>query len=186
MAEKKQKYTFNTKLYECCAANDDIRPMMKCVHFENGYAYASDGGVCIKQSLSFQSVQFPEELDGKSIHKDNYKSVMAFEIAECTETGIECRNSDGQVAFFEYYQPKEGEKIPDFEAVLNPKKGIISLSFIGYHSDRFSKVIKALHAPGGNIRLQFTGIDSGILIDVIGVDEQKAIVMPAILNDTIF
>lgn len=186
MADKKKKYTFNTKLYECCAHNDDIRPMMKCVHFENGYAYASDGGVCIKQSLSFQSILLPEELDGKSMHKDNYKAVMAFEIAECTDTGIECKNADGQAAFFEYYTPRNGEKIPDFEAILKPKKGITNLSFIGYHADRFSKLMKALYAPEGNIRLQFTGIDTGILIDVVGLDEQQAVIMPTILNSTIF
>jgi hypothetical protein len=183
--EKEKKQTFNTKVYECCA-DDKLRPIMQCVYFENGYAYASDGSVAIKQTLGFQSVIDITELDGKLLHKDNYRAVMNFEFAQATIDGIECWNANGQRAFFEYFKPADTDKIPNYEAVIKGKRGITSLSFIGINPESLNRVTKALYAPFGNLRIQFTGVDSAILVDVVGVDEQQAIIMPVILNDTLF
>jgi hypothetical protein len=183
--EKEKKQTFNTKLYECCA-DDKLRPIMQCVYFENGWAYAADGYVAIKQTLSFQSVINIEELDGKLLHKDSYKAVMGFEFAQATPDGLECWSSNGQRAFFEYFKPGENDKIPNYDKVIQGKKGVTSLSFIGISPELLTRVTKALYVPAGNIRLQFTGVDSAILVDVVGVDEQQAIVMPSIINDTLF
>ena len=183
--EKKEKQTFNTKVYECCA-DDKLRPVIQCVYFENGFAYAADGSVAIKQTLSFQSVIDIHELDGKLLHKDSYKAVMNFEFAQAMADGIECWNGNGQRAFFEYFKPAENDKIPNFEAVLTPKRGVTNLSFIGINPESLNRLTKALYAPTGNIRIQFTGIDSAIIVDVVGVDEQTAIMMPIILNDTLF
>jgi len=187
MAEKKQKQTFNTKLYECCAGADDkLRPLFQCVHFENGYGMATDGMVAIKQTLALQSVIDMEELDGKSLHRDNYRAAMTFEMVQATPEGLQCWNENGQKAFLEYYQLREGEKIPDINRAVNPLTGIKTLSFIGINPDNITRLCKALYAPGGNIRIQFTGVDTPIIVDVIGVDEQQGIVMPVILNDSLF
>lgn len=32
------KETFTLNVYECCS-DDDLRPIMNCVHFKGGYAY---------------------------------------------------------------------------------------------------------------------------------------------------
>ena len=185
MSEEKIKRSFNTKLHEVC--NDDkLRPILQCVYFDNGFAYASNGHIAIKQSLEYQSLLNPENLDGKLLHRDNYKSVMSFEIAECFDDGIACRNKSGAIANFEFYKPAEGEKIPKFETILNLKKGTKSISFIGFNPEYFIKLSKALYAPQGNIRVQFTGVDSAILVDVIGIEDQNAIIMPYLLNDTLF
>lgn len=186
MAEKIQKQTFNTKLYECCS-DDKMRPLFQCVHFENGYAYAADGMIAIKQTLAFQSIVNPEELDGKSIHRDSYKQIMAFEIAEANADGIECWNENGQKVFFEYYKLKDGEKVPDFEKVINGKSGLTSISFIGLSAKNLMRLSNALYIPNQcTMRLQFCGIDKAIVVDVPGVDEQQAIIMPDIINGTLF
>lgn len=181
--EKAQKQTFTTKLYECCA-NDELRPMMQCVHFMNGFAYASDGIVMIKQTLELHSVVNKEQLEGKAIHKDSYKVIMTFEIAEATETGVYCKSTSGQTAFFDYFE-KLGEKTPNFESMLT-RRGLTSLTFIGINPEHFARLAKAIYNPGNNMRMQFTGVSTAILIDCPGVEGQEAIVMPKIINDSLF
>ena len=181
--EKVQKQTFTTKLYECCA-NDELRPMMQCVHFNNGFAYASDGMIMIKQTLDLHSILNKENLEGKAIHKDSYKVIMSFDFAEANPDGIYCKSTSGQNAVFGYFDPL-GEKTPNFEAMLN-RKGLTSLTFIGINPESFARLSKAIYNPNNNMRMQFTGINTAILIDCPGIDGQEAIVMPKIINDSLF
>ena len=176
MSEKPAKNTFITKLWECCS-NDQLRPLMQCVHFSDGLAYASDGMVIIRQTLEYHSILEPEFLEGKSIHKNNYKAIMAFENAVCNAEGIECYNTNGQTAFFAYYEPSEEMKTPNFEAMFRHLPGMVQLSGIGIDIDLMARACKALFCPSKKYTLQFTGIDSYILVEVDKWPEQTAIVM---------
>lgn len=178
-----EKQTFTLKLHECCG-DDDIRPIMMCVHFKNGYAYASDGHVVIKQSLDYHTIIDPEHLEGKSLHKDNFKAVMGFETAKCDDAGIACFDSDGRTAFFEYFDRKDIE-MPDFEKVFIPS-GTKEVPFIGISPQYVNMLSKAMHAPSGVCRFKFQGIDKPILIDVPEIPQQYAVLMPALLNDTLW
>lgn len=188
MAEKKTKQTFNTKLHECAGDDaDKLRPMFQCIHFENGYAFVTDGVVAIKQTLSFQSILNPENLDGKSIHKNSFKQIMAFEIAQANDEVIECWNENGQHVYFEYYERKPDEQPPSMDKIMKLKTGLTQLGFIGIEPDNLKRIKSAMYVPPGHsIRLQFTGIDRAILVDVPGVDEQEAILMPVVINGTLF
>jgi hypothetical protein len=176
------KQTFTTKLHECCS-DDELRPIMMCVHFMNGFAYASDGYVVIKQSLEYHSIINSELLSEKSLHRDNYKAIMGFEKAECNDMGVSCADSDGRTAFFEYFDRK-GLEVPNFEAVIKPT-GFKSIEFIGMRPDILNRLGKALHTVGGIIRMQFQGIDRCILVDAPGIENQIGVIMPAILNETL-
>lgn len=182
--EKARKYTFTTKMFECCG-DDELRPLMQCVHFLNGYAYATNGYVSIKQTLELQSIMNKENLDGKSLHKKSYQAIMGFEIAECNLDGIYCKNTTGQTAFFDYFN-RNDEPIPNFEKAMQPKRGLTSLSFIGINPEHLARLSKAIYNPGNNLRMQFTGIDSQVLVDAIGVEGQTATIMPQMLNDSLF
>jgi len=177
------KETFTLKLYECCS-DDDLRPIMNCVHFKGGYAYASDAHIVIKQSLEYHTIINPELLDGKSLHKDNFKAVMGFERAECDDAGIACTDHDGRAAFFEYFDRKDQE-MPDFDKVFIPS-GTKEVSFIGISPQYVNMLSKAMHAPSGVYRFKFQGIDKSILIDVPEIPQQYAVLMPALLNDTLW
>lgn len=185
MADKKEKKTFNTKLYECCAAKDDLRTLFQCVHFEKGYAMATDGLVAIKQTLDLQSIINPENLDGHSLHRDSYRAIMGFEIAEANDEGVSCWNDSGAKAFFEYFD-RNGQNIPNIDKVIEPKTGLTSLTFIGIDPDLVKRISNAVYNPDNAMRFQFQGVDRAILVDVVGVDEQSAIIMPKILNNTLF
>jgi hypothetical protein len=176
------KSTFTTKLYEACSS-DELRPIFMCVHFKNGFAYASDSHMVIKQSLEYHTISDPEFLEGKSIHKDNYKAIMGFEKAECNEDGIACSDNDGRTAFYEYFDRKNVE-LPNFDAVIKPI-GQKSIEFIGVNADLLQKLAKAMHNPSGTLRLQFQGINKAILVDVIEIENQFGVLMPMIINNTL-
>lgn len=177
-----KKYNFTTKLHLACST-DENRPLMGCVHFNNGFAYASNGSILVKQTLSYHSILDPENLDGTSLHRDNYANIMQFEISRATPDGVHCTNKDGRTAFFEYYDRK-GQEIPDFESVLVkfPAKPV---DFIGINPKYFDLLSKVLY-NGEGVRVRFAGIDRGMLCDVIEWEEQVALVMPLILNGTLF
>lgn len=178
-----EKYNFTTKLYEVCS-KDELSPINNCVHFLNGFALATDGHMAIRQSLEYHSIINPEILDNKSMHRENFKAIMQFDIAECNEDGIQCKDKDGRTAFFEYFD-RQGKEIPNFDSVFNNLQAT-QLSFIGIKPEFLYKMSKALYSPDGIVRIRFNGVDKAILIDAIGVDNQDAIVMPAILNGVLF
>lgn len=178
-----EKFNFKTKLYEVCS-NDSLHPLMMCIHFMGGYALACNGHIAIRQSLEYHSIINPQNLEGKNLHHESFKDIMSFESATCMEDGVECKDSDGRTAFFEYYDCK-GFDIPGYDDVFK-RTNLTSLSFIGFNPEFFYKLSKALYAPDGNIRVRFQGIDKPMLVDVIGIDNQEAIIMPVILNDTLF
>jgi len=177
------KKTFTTKMYEVCAT-DELRPVMMCVHFKQGFAYASDGHMLVKQSLEYQTVINPEKLEGKSLHKDNYKAIMGFEFAECNDDGVTCSDSDGRTAFYDYFDIGT-QTIPDFDTVLRPI-GQKSVEFIGVNPEYLAKIGKAMHVPSHTLRLQFQGVDKSILIDTPEIENQWALLMPCFIDDSLF
>lgn len=170
-------------MHEACGS-DELRPILMCVHFKDGFAYSSDANVIVKQSLEYHTIINPEFLEGKSVHKDNYKAIMQFEKAECNEEGISCSDSDGRTAFFEYFHRVCGE-IPNFDSILKPI-GQKSVEFIGINPECLHRISRAMHVPSGSLRLQFQGVDRGVLIDSPEIPNQWGLLAPTIINDTLF
>lgn len=177
------KQNFTIKIYEACS-DDELRPIMNCVHFENGFAYATNGHIAVKQSLEYHTIIDPEILNGKSIHRDNFKNIMQFEIAQCTENGIVCKDSDGRTAVFDYFDTK-GENFPNIESVLNfgEQKEI---RFLGVAPKYIDKLNKSMHNPNGSFRLRFYGNDKGIKVDVPDIPDQVAVLMPVMIDESLF
>jgi hypothetical protein len=177
-----EKFNFNTKLHMACLS-DKLRPIMNCVHFYGGYAYATNGNFCVKQALSYHSIINPENLDGKSLHRENYKNILQFEVATANEDGIECRNEDGRVAFFEYFDRKK-ETVPDFDKIIK-KFSAKSVDFIGFSPDQINIITSALYCPNGIVRISFGGVIGLMYVDVPGMEDQEAVLMPAIIEAAI-
>ena len=176
------KYNFTTKLRLACIDNE-LRPIINCVHFIEGFAYASNGHIIIKQSMEYHSIIDKDHLNGHSLHRLNYANIMQFEFATANEEGVACQNKDGRTAFFEYFDPK-GEIVPNFERVISQfsAKGV---DFIGISPKQIEILGKAFY-NGDQVRIQFAGIDKGMIIDVLGYEDQIAYLMPIILNGTLF
>lgn len=122
MATKVLRSNFfkNCKMHTCCSS-DELRPTMQHIYFANGFAYASDDHVLVKNHLSEIIENIDEEqlalLDGKMLHKDHYKNLLQYDGIVISEDGIE-GNKDGNKVFFYFTdQTKHGE-YPDAEKVL--------------------------------------------------------------------
>ena len=178
---------FTTPLHKVCVSDKDgeLRPEMLAVHFIGGFAYATNAHVLIKSSLDYHQAINSDKLDGKSIHKDNFKEILKFEIAECCEDGISCRNADGQVAFYEYMDLK-GKKIPDFEKIIPKENKFFDTYQIGMNPKLLEICTSAMYSDDGGFRLRFTGISSAIIVDCIGYPDQIGLVMPILLSESIF
>jgi hypothetical protein len=178
-----EKFNFNTKLNSACG-EDENRPLLLCVHFENGFCYASNSHLVVKQSLELHSILEPQFLDGKCIHKDDFAIIRKFEVATANEDGIQCNSTDGRSAFFEYFD-KKGANTPDFDAVMNQFKAK-GVDFIGFNPKQMKMIMDALYCPDGYVRVNFGGIDKCMSIDVPGVEDQWAILMPVLVEPTLF
>lgn len=180
------KHNFTTKIYKCCSGDkDEIRAWVRAVHFKNNYAYASDGHILVRTSLDYQRVINPEILEGKSIHMDNFKEVIKFEIAECCPDGIACKNTDGQSAFYEYFEMGD-VKVPDFDSVFPPESKTESIDFIGINPKLVERITSAMYSDDGVFRFKFTGKATAIVVTSTGYTDQVGIIMPSFLSESIF
>lgn len=180
------KYNFTTKLHKCCSTDkDELRPYTKAIHFLGGYAYATEGHVLVKTSLEYHNVLYPENLDGKSIHKDNFKEILKFDVVECLEEGVQCKSIDGQVAIYEWFDLGD-VKLPNFDTVIPSVKMQKDIAQIGITPKYIEMLTSAMFSTDGVFRFRFTGGSTAILVDAIGFPEQIGIVMPNLLSESIF
>lgn len=179
------KFNFTSKLHLLCSS-DELRPAMNCVHFVGGYAYASNGYALIKQEMSIHSVIDAHELDGKCIHREAFKSILRFDVARANTEGVECKNKEGDEAFFPYFD-LQGTKMPDFEDLITRLTGIKQLPLIGLNANRFKEAVNAMYlGDSGNIKLVFRGVDKPIVITDDSVDGQIVVLMPVLIQYDLF
>ena len=100
---KKEKYNFNSQLHLVCS-DDDLNPALGSVYFIDGYAYACNGYIIVKQNMDYHTVINPENLIGRTIHRDSFKQIMDFTYATAEADGVLCKDDDGREAFFIYSQ----------------------------------------------------------------------------------
>lgn len=179
-----EKYNFISKLSAACS-DDNLRPMFQCVHFIGGYAYATDAHTLVKQSLNLSSVLQSEELEGVAIHKDSFDAIRKFDFATANSEGIECKNTDGNIAFFPYFDLK-GEKQPDFDSFFTKNTKPESVQFIGMNLDIVKKCLSAMYSGSGQFRFKFFGISNHIIVDCIDVEDQIGLVLPIMLQTNMF
>lgn len=109
---------FNKKLridYAC--GSDKLRPAMQLIHFENGYAYATNAHIAVKNKLSecsdLRDDQI-EKLNGKNLHKDTFREILKYDNIEIDSKGIEVYKSGVYMARYEFAEIK----YPDVESVM--------------------------------------------------------------------
>jgi hypothetical protein len=176
----KQKFNFNTKINLACG-DDNLRPRFNYVYFVNGFMYASDAHILVKQSLQLHTIINCNLLNGKSIHKNTYTNILKYQFAHATENGIECSmRGNADVVLFKY--SKNEMTMPDFESVLNFEYK--SMSSIKINCIKFKRLISSMYLPEGNITMTFCGDNKAVKITAGGVDEnlQVALLMPIYID----
>lgn len=110
----------NSNIHNCCGS-DDLRPNMQHVYFKDGYAYATNAHILIKESLATVH-GFDEEqiklMNDKYIHKNSFKYLKGAVVYTITENGIDAVYKNG-VALTIKFNNLDGFKYPDCSKVLD-------------------------------------------------------------------
>lgn len=164
---------FLTKLHLACSG-DSMRPALQHVYFKDGYAYATNAHVLVKQKLEHHG--FTEEdvkaIDGMAVHVDLFKEVYKANMFAVREHGLECFNKSGISMMVPFV---EGLQFPNVEAVI-PKTEPEKLSEIRL-SPKYLSLIKDLSLNPNSVDFTFYGKNRGVIIT--GVDHDEVIlIMP--------
>lgn len=85
-------------------SKDVLRPAaMQCIFFNNGFAYATDAYILVRNRISEISGLNEAEieaLNGKFLHADFYKDMLKYDNIVITEDGIECSRGNDRVFFY--------------------------------------------------------------------------------------
>lgn len=166
------------KLAECCGDDNIYRPCFNYLLVEGRYIYASDGRVAVRASIDTVSNLTEEEmrlLDGKLIPRDTFKHLQR-------EVEIKVA-SDGIVAIGKGYKTmytlkdKTEVKYPNLQKIINESAGkTCTINGIGLSADKLRRVSMAMDASTSGVVLDFTGVNSVIIVrkngskeDIIGL-----------------
>lgn len=144
----KTRHNFNRGLRMdlACSRNDYFRPIFSYIYFKDGYAYASDTHILVKNKLSECSTFTDEEiekLDGKFISSKAYKSILSYDMVQVTDTGFECMLFDNQKVIYPF---ADVYKYPKIEKTISEhlKESTEGITKLRIDPSLLSKIEKAL------------------------------------------
>lgn len=148
MSEQKNNFDKKVQMHLACSKNE-LRKEMQCVYFKDGFAYASDGIILVKNRISEISGLEEceaEALNGKFLHADLYKDMLKYDNIMIAEDGIECSKGDDKVFF--YFS--EFDKFPDAEKVLQNALNMkpVPLPQFSFDMKVIQRLNKALYESG--------------------------------------
>lgn len=179
---KTNAHNFDKKcqLHLACAKNDQYRPVMSYIYFENGFAIATNGHIMvalnIKECSTFTDDEI-EELDGKFLHWAAYAELIKENAVKITDEGFLVDNVASQktVHFMKF------DKYLNYNSIFYDRKQG-QLSEIGMDISLISTLQKIL--PYKNVKFEFNSDEkSSILItDTEGEYKSKAVIMPVLIK----
>ena len=137
----------------------------------------------ISKPIADGGLDYPVAIPAKS-----FEQILTFDKAGATHEGITCASEDGRTAFFEYTK-LDGINVPNFEEAIKKSVGrATQLDSIGIAPELLEVAAKLIIGGSSGIKMQFTGIDKGIIISHVEnlYDDQTVIVMPKIIQPTLF
>lgn len=72
------------------------------IYFKNGFAYATNKKIIVKNDLSICSSIHPDQIkliNGKLLHKNDYKKILNQDVINITEENITCQKGDTKSVF---------------------------------------------------------------------------------------
>jgi hypothetical protein len=174
-----QKFNFATPLH-LATSDDELRPVMQCVWFNDGFAYASDSHVLVKQSIEMSTIMEADKLNGHCLHRSSFKDIMKYQYATATDEGVDCTGKKGDKAFYPYHDGI-GE-MPSFEKVLDDilSNDPEATNRVGLSSPSLVRVSKALGCGRSGLTLSFRGYLRGVVVSANDSEagNQIGLIMP--------
>lgn len=184
MAKRKIKIGgFRTPIWKACS-DDGMRSALQCVSIKNGYVYATNAHIVIKQSLeNIHDItgEQAEALEGKLIHKDVVKYLMSCENVIFRNDYIDVVNGNFKLKI-EY---SDLELIyPNIENILKGFKKEAK-SEIGFTTKNLETLYATMAGTTGQVKLMFNKGHGYIKIIHPSYEEQDqmGILMPVVLTD---
>lgn len=171
----------DVKMQFACSS-DNLHPSLSCVYFKNGFAYATEAHILVKNSLqecSSLSDEQIELLDDKFLPSKSFANILKYDTIIVSEDGIEAtKNTDK--AFFYFAKDLN---FPNAEKVIQDSlnKQKVPTPEIGLSIEKLVKLNGAL-SGSDQCKMQFTGENSVIILQSM---EQSSlgIIMPITIND---
>jgi len=153
----------SVKMHEACEKGK-TRPVLGFIFFKDGYAYASDASVLVKNNLqecsSLAKGQI-EELNGKLLSAKSYAEILKYDTITVSDEGIEAVKGNDKAFFYfnnELVYP-DVEKV--IQEALNKQK--TAMSTIGLKPDLIIKLQKSLCSTYC-CEFAFTGVNSEVIV----------------------
>ena len=186
--DKPARKNFDKKvqMHLACVKNDDLRKTMSCVYFKDGFAYATDGIVLVKNRLSEMSTFDESEiaaLDGKFLPAEHYKDILKYDECLISEDGIETVKEDDRTFF--YFKDFGEEKFPKADEVLQYalNKKTVPLPQIGFNIKHMERLAKAM-CRFEECVATFKGVNEPIVFSSIMPDMSSVgVIMPILINE---
>lgn len=125
-------------------SKDELRPAMQHVFFKDGFLYATDAHVLIKQYMKLHD--FTDEeikiLNLKMIHRESLIQIKKYDLFEVQEEGILCVGNYNQRALFQYADNESVGQYPDCDAVIKDEHG--QVSEVGIKPEFLTKISKCM------------------------------------------
>lgn len=162
--ETKNNFDKKVQMHLACA-KDDHRPEMQCIYFNNGFAYATDTHILVRNRISEISGLNESEieaLNGKFLRADFYKDMLKYDSIMIAEDGIECAKGNDK-AFFYF---STFEKYPDAEKVLQNamNKQTVPLPQFSFDMELMQRLNKALY-KSDHCTATFKGVGNPVIFD---------------------
>src|SRR5690606_35096019 len=175
---------FRRKLSIACS-NDDLRPVLQCICFDEGFAVATDAHFIVKQSLrehGFNEVEI-EIMNGKFLHKDAFNEVFRYDNVKVSEEGFNCIDKKNNVNSLIRFSKMESN-FPKWKPLFETDKQK-EVDEIGLNGALLKRINDISLSWIKTYKFRFYGKNKGIKIiptDLTELDE-CIILMPVMIND---
>lgn len=179
MDESKNNFNKKVQMHLACIKGDDFRKELECIYFNNGFAYATDTHILVRNHISEISGLNEAEieaLNGKFLHADFYKDMLKYDNIMIAEDGIECTKGNDKVFF--YFSTFE--KYPSAEKVLQDalNKQTTPLPQVSFDMKLMQRLNKALYGSD-SCTATFKGTGNPIVFDSMKEDVSSVgLIMP--------
>lgn len=174
---------FKTQIWKACS-NDHLRPALTHAFVSDGFIYATNAHVAVKQSLEhIHGIEAEERriIEGKYFSVHLLKQLDKCDIVVFKEDGIhtECGSTK---AVYQYSVC--GGIYPNVDAVLPSAGSVEAVPCIGFNPKYFKVMAEAMMTDTDEFRFDFNGASRAIVVTANGYDRehQIGILMPVNLH----
>lgn len=186
----KKESLFLSKIETVCG-NDDLRPAMQHIYFKDGWMYATNAHILVKQKIDIHnfSAESIKLLDGKMLHKDSIKTLGKCTIFSVSNDGTEIQGiiDKNQAITVKLVNEDDYLKFPNCNAVFPKDEMQSEIGTIGINAKYLMTLQNALIDGEYGLKLTFHGKDRAILAHIISCENdlnvnQIGLIMPLMIK----